>query len=182
MYLMLLLQSTGWRRSADLRGLKWVFCSLLKWKINISLRSTYLVKNPLAKNPLVISPEQFGGSSAGRPRAVLSWASILVEATQVWTYRNIQPMQIPPLFLQKLHFQTSVRSRGQCVALSLFPVNLIWDLFLAKRAGAFTKPSSRRPLLSVCFHPCLGSTMNADVVGNFWLSVGFSVKTSKLCG
>lgn len=32
------------------------------------------------------SLEQFGGSFAARPRAVLSWAAILVEATQVWTF------------------------------------------------------------------------------------------------
>lgn len=48
----------------------------------------------------------------------------------------------------------------------------LW-LVLVKIAGAFKKPSSRRPFLSVCFHPCLGNTMNADVVGNFWLSIGF---------
>lgn len=39
-------------------------------------------------------------------------------------------------------------------------------LWLVKIAGAVKKPSSRRPFLSVSFHPCLGNTMNADV-GNF---------------
>lgn len=97
-----------------------------------------------------------------------SWRSSGLVLRECTAYTN------PPLFLQKLHFlQTSVRSRGQRVVLSLFPLNLVWDLFLVKIAGAFIKPSSRRPLLSVCFHPCLGSTMNADVVGNFWLSIGF---------
>lgn len=127
-----------------------------------------------------ISLEQFGGCSAARPCAVLSGAPILVEATQVWTYRNVQPTQIPPLSVQKMYFlQISVRSRGQCVVLSLFSVNLIWDLFLVKRASAFTKPSSRRPLPSMFFHPCLGNTMNADVVGNFWLSIGFFCENFK---
>lgn len=47
----------------------------------------------------------------------------------------------------------------------------LW-LVLVKIGGAVKKLSSRRPFLSVCFHPCLGNTMNADV-GNFWLSIGF---------
>lgn len=170
--------AAGWRRSADLRGVRWVFCSFLIEKLTFLWGARTWWKIPCPKtNP---SLEEFGGSSADRPWAVLSRASNLVEATQVWTYKNIQPTQIPPLFLQKLHFlQTSVRSRGQCAALSLFLVNLIWDLLLVKRASAFTKPNGRRPLLSVCFHPCLGNTMNADVVGNFWLSIGFFCENFK---
>lgn len=118
--------------------------------------------------------EQFGGSFAARPRALpSSWARIPGEEAQVWSCGSVQPTQISPLFLQELYFlQASVGSRGQCAVLSLVPLNLVWDLFLVKIAGGSKKRSSRRPLLSVCFHPCLGNTMNADVVGNFWLSIG----------
>lgn len=146
------------------------------------MRSTYFLKNSWPGTKLFL--KQFVGSFAASPCAMPLCAWIPVEGAQVWSSGNIRSTQIPPLFLPKLHFLwTSVRSRDQCVELSLFPLNLMWDLFLVKMAGAFKKPSSRRPLLSVCFHPCLGNTVNADVVGNFWLSIGFfSVATSKLCG
>lgn len=130
------------------------------------------MKSPLARDQNF--PQAVWWELCSQPMSMPLWTWIPVEGTQVWSRRNVQATQIPPFFLQKLHFlQTSVRSRGQCVALSLFPLNLVWDLFLVKISGAFKKPSSRRPLLSVCFHPCLGNTMNADVVGNFWLSIGF---------
>lgn len=74
-----------------------------------------------------------------------------------------------PLYFSRscTFLQTSMGSRGQCAVPSLFPLNLVWDLFLGKIAAGSKKPSSRTPFLSVCFHPCLGNTMNADVVGNF---------------